>query len=141
MRYLIATIAASLATLVSGTVIAISMQQIIAPYFVGHIRTEEQGLLFPSLIAGYFVIGAVLTYLATRLEAAQTNWISTLITGTIIGLAIFLGDHLVTAGWSLLNAPAMAFSGLLDSLSVAAGFCAARYVLIRANKPPQTMQT
>lgn len=123
MRFTIAGLAGGFATLISGTIIAIIMQPWVAPYFAGHIRKEnEDGLLFPVLIAGYLVIGFVLSYLAPKLGVKNMKQTQIVTLGLAIGLAIFLGDHLVTAGWSRLNAGAMAFSGVLDSLSVMVGF-------------------
>ena len=123
MRFIIAGIVSSFATLISGTIIAILMQPFVAPYFGDIIRKEnEDGLLFPSLIAGYFIIGFCLSYLAPKLGVTSMKLFQILTLGAVMGLAIFLGDHLVTAGWSRLNAGAMFFSGLLDSISVAVGF-------------------
>ena len=51
--------------------------------------------------------------------------------GAALGLAIFLGDHLITAGWSRLSAIPMAISGALDALSIVASFAAVCFVLKR----------
>jgi hypothetical protein len=123
MRYVIAGIAGGFATLLSGTIIAIMMQPLLAPYFGELIRKEnEDGLLFSSLIAGYLVIGLSLSYFAPRLGVINMRLSQIFTLGMVSGLAIFLGDHLVTAGWSRLNPIAMTLSGLSDSLSVAVGF-------------------
>jgi hypothetical protein len=122
MRFIIAGIAGGFATLLSGTMIAIMMQPLMAPYFGELIRKEhEDGLLFPSLIAGYLVIGLSLSYLAPRLGMINMKLSQIFTLGAVMGLAIFLGDHLVTAGWSRLNPIAMTLSGLVDSLSVVVG--------------------
>src|ERR1022692_3793957 len=123
MRTIIAGIVGGFATVISGTVIAIMMQPFVAPIFGELIRKEnEDGLLFPSLIAGYLVIGFCLSYLAPRLGIMNMKTSQIIIMGVVMGLAIFLGDHLVTAGWSRLDAKAMTLSGLSDSLSVVVGF-------------------
>jgi len=122
MRFIIAGIAGGFATLISGTIIAIIMQPWVAPHFGEYIRNKEEGLLFPSLIAGYLVIGFCLSYVLSRLRVEDMKLSQIFSLGAVMGLAIFLGDHLITAGWSRLNAGAMAFSGLLDSLSVVVGF-------------------
>jgi hypothetical protein len=122
MRYTIASLAGALATLISGSIIAIIMQPWMAPHFGEFIRTKEEGLLFPSLIGGYLVIGFCLSYLASNMKIKDIDIVRILIIGAVMGLAIFLGDHLITAGWSRLNAGAMAISGLLDSLSLIVGF-------------------
>lgn len=122
MRFTIAGIAGGFATLISGTIIAIIMQPWVGPHFGEYIRNKEEGLLFPSLIAGYLVIGFCLSYVLSRLRVKDMKLSQIFSLGAVMGLAIFLGDHLITAGWSRLNAGAMAFSGLLDSLSVVVGF-------------------
>ncbi|NOT65638.1 MAG: hypothetical protein HOP06_06400 [Methylotenera sp.] len=123
MRTIIAGFAGGIATLISGTIIAIIMQPFVAPHFEGYIRKEgEDGLFFPALVVGYLVIGFALSYLAPKLGVKNIKHSQILLIGLTLGMAIFLGDHLVTAGWSRLNAGAMAFSGALDSLSVMVGF-------------------
>ena len=125
MRFVIAGLVGGFATLISGTIIAIAMRPWISPLFGELIRKEnEDGLLFPSLIVGYLVIGFCLSYLAPRLGVKNMQQIQIVILGAVMGLAIFLGDHLVTAGWSRLNVGAMIFSGISDTLSVVAGFWA-----------------
>lgn len=131
MKVIGAFFAGTLVCLVTGTVIAIAMQPFVAPLLAPHIRTEDQGLLFPALLSGYVVFGAMLTALAVLTEASGKRWIWVLQTGAVVGLAIFLGDHLITAGWSQLAALPMAASGILDSLSILAGFCAVTFVLKR----------
>ncbi|HKK29178.1 MAG TPA: hypothetical protein VKA18_02140 [Alphaproteobacteria bacterium] len=131
MKLVIAAFAGSIVCLVTGTIIAILMQPYIAPHFGTHIRTEEQGLLFPALLAGYFVIGATLTWVAMLTDASAKSWPWVLQTGAALGLAIFLGDHLITAGWSQLAAIPMTISGTLDALSIVASFCAIALVLKR----------
>lgn len=132
MKFIAAILAGTIACLVTGTMIAIAMQPFIAPHLAPHIRTEEQGLLFPALLSGYFVIGAMLTILAALTEVSSRSWTWVLQTGAVVGLAVFLGDHLITAGWSQLAAVPMAVSGVLDSLSVLFGFCGVAFVLKRS---------
>lgn len=62
-------------------------------------------------------------------DVAHKSWAWVFKTGAVLGLAIFLGDHLITAGWSKLAAIPMAISGTLDALSVVAAFAAVAFVL------------
>ena len=128
MYFIIAGLAGSLATLVAGTVIALLMQPWIAPQFGPYVRTESDGLLFPALLSGYLIIGFSLAFISRQcaLEKKTTRQVMGL--GMVIGLAIFLGDHLITAGWSYLPVGAMAVSGVLDSFAIVAGFMAVYYV-------------
>lgn len=66
MKLLFATVAGTLACFISGTIIAIAMQPWVGPMLAPQIRTEEMGLLFPSLIAGYFVVGLMLAILGVH---------------------------------------------------------------------------
>ena len=118
MRFTLAAFAGTFGALVAGTLIAILMQPWIAPQFGEYVRTEADGLLFPSLIGGYIVIGACLAYLAPKLNLAQSPILEIVITGLVIGIAIFLGDHLITAGWSYMPVGPMVYSGILDSFCI-----------------------
>ena len=114
-------LAAWIAMFVSGSAIAVAMGPWIAPTFGEMIRDpESDGLLWPALLGGYLVISIVLVIFMRSIQPA-TIWKATEL-GLILGLAVFLGDHLVTAGWSKLPAVSMLISGLLDSISV--GFAA-----------------
>ena len=102
---------------VSGSIIAIAMGPWIAPTFGEMIRNpESDGLHWPSLLGGYLVISIVLVWLMQSINS-QSPWQAILL-GLNLGLAVFLGDHLVTAGWSKLPALSMLISGILDSLAV-----------------------
>ena len=131
MKPLFAFAAAWAACLVSGTAIAIGMQPFIAPLLAPHIRTEEMGLHFPALLSGYVVLALGMIALAVLSDAASRGWGWVMQTGAVLGLTVFLGDHLITAGWSQLAAGPMAVSGVLDALSVLAGFVAGVWVLKR----------
>ncbi len=128
MRFTLAGLAGTLGAFIAGTIIAIIMQPWIAPQFGEHIRTEQDGLLFPALIMGYVTIGFVLAYIAPKWSIEKMSISQVAVTGLAIGLAIFLGDHLITAGWSRLPAGPMAISGFLDSFSVVFGLLAVYFV-------------
>jgi len=55
------------------------------------------------------------------MSTGTTGWRHGATIGLALGLAVFLGDHLVTAGWSKLPALPMLISGGLDAFAVMAG--------------------
>ncbi len=118
-RIVFAGLAGFLTSVLAGTVIAMAMGPFLAPRFGAHIRDPQtDGLMMPALLAGYAVVTAGVVWLqhisspATRRNAS--------VQGLILGFVVFVGDHLVTAGWSRLDAPAMLVSGVADALAVAA---------------------
>ncbi len=128
-RSLIAIPVGFLAMFVSATVIAIAMRPLVSPMFGPYIRTDADGLAFGPLIAGYVVITCVLAWLVPRVMTGAAGWRHGAAVGWALGLAVFLGDHMVTAGWSKLPALPMLISGLLDSVAVMAGGAAMGLVL------------
>jgi len=135
MKLVIATLVGTIVCLITGTIIAIAMQPFIGPLLAPHIRTEAEGLLFPSLLSGYFVVGAMLVAIGVLTEVSGKSWLWIFKMGIALGLAIFLGDHLITAGWSRLSAIPMAISSALDALSIVASFAAVSFVLKRGAVP------
>lgn len=131
MKPVLATLVGAFTCLFTGTIIAIAMQPFIGPLLTPHIRTEAEGLLIPSLLTGYFVVEAMLVAIGVLTEASEKSWLWIFKMGAALGLAIFLGDHLITAGWSRLSAIPMAISGALDALSIVASFAAVCFVLKR----------
>lgn len=101
--------------------IAVAMRPWIGPMLAPYVRSDSEGLAFVPLISGYIVIAAVVGWLSPRVESGQRGWRHGAFVGLSVGVPVFLGDHLVTAGWSKLPALPMVLSGLMDSLSVGAG--------------------
>lgn len=120
-RWVLAIPAGFLAMFVAATVIAIVMRPNVSPMFGPFIRTDVDGLAFVPLVAGYAVITCVLAFLTPRVSTGLTGWRHGAAVGLSLGIAVFLGDHLVTAGWSKLPALPMLISGALDSLAVVMG--------------------
>jgi len=119
--------AAFLTVNVTGALIAMAMGPVVGPSFGALLRDPARdGLNLPALTGGYLVISIVLGLLCTRLGVSSVREGATL--GLTLGLATFLGDHLVTSGWSTMPVGAMALSGLLDPLSVAAAGAALAFV-------------
>jgi hypothetical protein len=119
LRRAVALVAAFVTMNVAGAAIATAMSPLVRQAFGSLLRDPaREGLNLPALLGGYLVMTAVLAFLHRRLRVTSVQSGASL--GLVLGLACFLGDHLVTAGWSTMPATAMAASGLLDSLSVAA---------------------
>jgi len=83
-----------------------------------HIRSMEEGLNFPALTLGYLVITVGLIFILLNFKSGKTWFKKSLVVGSVFGLSVCLGDHLVTAGWSKLHMGAMAFSGVIDTIPV-----------------------
>lgn len=108
-------------TFVVATIAAISMQPFVSPMFGRYVRTEAAGLAFAPLLTGYMVITLALVWLTPRIRTDESGWRHGAIVGAVLGAAVFLGDHLVTAGWSSLPALPMLISGLVDISAVVCG--------------------
>ena len=118
-RTFLAGSAGFLTCLVVGTVIAMAMGPFVAPRFGVHIRDPQtDGLLMPALLTGYAVIAAGVVWLQ-RVTAPASRGVA-LRQGMVLGWIVFVGDHMITAGWSQLDAPAMLASGFADAFAVAA---------------------
>ncbi|MGH1347748.1 MAG: hypothetical protein ACRBN8_39705 [Nannocystales bacterium] len=127
-RVLLAVLAGFVACLVVGTLVAMAMGPFIAPRFGAHIRDPNtDGLLMPALLAGYAVVAAGLVWL--QRIAPPAGVAIAVRRGLVLGLVVFVGDHLVTAGWSRLDALAMLVSGVADALAVAFAAWACHTVL------------
>ncbi len=110
-------IAAWLSAVVSGSLVAAAFGPFLAPRFGELIRDPQaDGLLFPALLAGYGVIAAALVSLYQSMPLQ--DWAGVLRLAGTLGIAVFVGDHLVTAGWSHLELWAMLLSGGADVLAV-----------------------
>lgn len=110
-----------LAMFVVATIIAIAMRPVVSPMFGMYVRTDAEGLAFAPLLAGYLVVTLALGWLVPRVQTGSAGWRHGGTVGTALGTAVFLGDHLITAGWSKLPALPMLLSGVIDVLAVASG--------------------
>jgi len=109
-------------TNVVATTLAVAiLQPLVSPMFGLYIRTDADGLAFAPLLVGYLVITTALVWLMPRVKSGRSGWLHGAVIGLVLGAAVFLGDHLVTAGWSKLPALPMLLSGLVDALAVMAG--------------------
>jgi hypothetical protein len=120
-RTLFSILGGFLAMFVTATAIAIGMRPFAAPMFGPFIRTDADGLAFAPLVAGYLIVTCILTWLVAHTTTSTKGWRHGAMVGFALGLAVFLGDHLVTAGWSKLPALPMLISGGLDTFAVMAG--------------------
>lgn len=107
---------------VGALVAAVVLQPLLNPMFVNTVRTEEQGLAFPSLLGGYFLL-TLLMVIGYRYFSLRGGWLKKGVAwGLLIGSATFLSGHMIVAGWSILPSLPMLISGILDILApVAAG--------------------
>ena len=132
MRVISSIAAGYLATFVVATIAAISMRPFVSPMFGQFVRADADGLAFGPLLAGYMVITLALVWLIPRIRTGASGWRHGAIVGAVLGGAVFLGDHLVTAGWSRLPALPMLISGIVDVLAVVFGGVAVGLLQARA---------
>ncbi len=108
-------------TSAAGAAVAVAYGPFLTTAFGEHIRTPDEGLAVPALVSGYAVIALVMAWLTPRLVTGHTGWRHGAIVGAAVGMTSFLGDHLVTAGWSRIATTPMLVSGIVDVLSGIAG--------------------
>lgn len=121
-------------TSAAGAAVALAYGPFLRSSFGDHIRTTQEGLAVPALTSGYAVVAVVMAWLTPRVATGRTGWRHGAVVGTAIGLTTFLGDHLVTAGWSRIATAPMLASGVVDVLSGIAGGIAIALVQQRAAK-------
>jgi len=133
LRRALGTLAAFLAMNVVGALTAMVIAPLVAPQFGGLMRNPARDeLQVPALLSGYAVVAIALALLLGGVEAKPPGRSARL--GLTLGLAVFLGGHLITAGWSVMPVAAMALSGVVDSLAVAFGAAAFSWVLLVRTK-------
>lgn len=109
-------------TNIVATALAVGiLQPFVSPMFGSYIRTDADGLAFAPLLAGYLVITVALVWLMPRVKSGISGWAHGAVVGLVLGTAVFLGDHLVTAGWSKIPALPMLISGVVDVFAVMVG--------------------
>lgn len=120
-RMIISLAAGYVVTFVVATISAIAMRSLISPLFGAYIRTDADGLAFLPMVTGYLAVAAALVWIVSRVKTSATGWLHGAMVGAVLGSAVFLGDHLITAGWSKLPALPMLISGVIDIVAVIAG--------------------
>lgn len=122
LKWFLPLITGYVVTNIIATTLAIGiLQPFVSGMFGSFIRTDADGLAFVPLLAGYLVITVVLVWLVPRVKSGCSGWLHGAVVGLALGAAVFLGDHLVTAGWSKIPELPMFLSGLIDSLAVMTG--------------------
>lgn len=122
MKWVLSLGAGYVVTNIAATTLAVViLQPMISPMFGSYIRTDADGLAFAPLLVGYLVITIILAWLMPRVKSGRSGWLHGAVVGLVLGTAVFLGDHLVTAGWSRLPAVPMLLSGIVDALAVMTG--------------------
>lgn len=80
-----------------------------------------EGLEFPSLTGGYFVLSLLMIF-GYQFFKFSTNWKTNgIVFGILCGGLTFLSDHMITAGWSILPPTPMFISGIIDILVTITG--------------------
>lgn len=120
VRTAVAVIVSAVTMTVVGGIIAMAMSPVVVPLFGAFVRDpNKEGLNAPTLVGGYFVIALMLAMLHRQLVLPSRR--SSAVFGLMLGFAVFLGDHLVTAGWSSIPALPMLISGVVDPVALALG--------------------
>lgn len=102
---------------VATLVAAVILRPLLGQFWENTIRTDAQGLAFPSLLSGYFLL-TLLMVIGYRYFSMQGPWLKKGVAwGLLIGGAAFLSGHLITAGWSVIPSFPMLISGILDMLA------------------------
>ena len=114
--------------IVATLVAAIILRPLLGQFWENTIRTDAQGLAFPSLLSGYFVL-TLLMVVGYKYFSMQGSWLKKgVVWGLLIGGATFLSGHLITAGWSIIPSLPMFISGILDMLAPVATGVVISYV-------------
>lgn len=100
-------------TLIATTV----LNPLLNPMFNGTVRTEEQGLVFPSLLGGYFLLTLFMVLGFPYFHLNRGWFVKGTVWGLLVGGATFISGHLVVAGWSIIPWLPMMLSGVLDTLA------------------------
>ena len=75
-----------------------------------------ESIEFPSLTGGYFILSLLMVF-GYRYFKFSEHWkINGIVFGVLCGGMTFLSDHMITAGWSILQPVPMAISGMIDIL-------------------------
>lgn len=119
-RYLLAIPVGFFVMFVAASSIAVAMRPLVSPMFGSLVRSDAAGLALGPLLGGYFVVTCALAWLIPRVKCVSVTYRHGAEVGLVVGLAVFLGDHLVTTGWSTLPTKPMLISGCFDSLAVLA---------------------
>lgn len=120
-KNIIATLLGFVATFIANTVLAMT---IIGPFLnakIGISRDpEKDGLNFPAILIGYLLLTVVLVWLVPIVKGK--TWLQKgLLAGAMIGLAVNVAGHLITAGWSIADGTSMLIAGIIDSFATIIG--------------------
>lgn len=101
----------------SAAIISISSNIFLEPMFGAHIRSSRD-VLFVPLVAGYFIVALCLYISLSNFSSGTKKVQKGFIFGAVFGAAVFLGGHIIIAGWSVIAFKPLLISGLLDILPV-----------------------
>jgi len=104
------------------------LNPLLNPMFSGTVRTEQEGIHFPSLLSGYFLL-TLLMVISYKNVKAKSNWLKKgFLFGLLTGGIVFVSGHMIVAGWSIIPALPMLISGILDTFSTIATGLAIAYI-------------
>lgn len=76
------------------------LNPLLNPMFNGVVRTQEEGLEMPSLLAGYFLLTSLMV-IGFKYFSLEAKWLKKgIIWGLLIGGNTFMAGHLIVAGWA-----------------------------------------
>jgi hypothetical protein len=93
-------------------------------------RTMEQGLNFPALLSGYFLV-AVFMYWLNCINKKNTYLRTGVENGLATALAFNVAGYLVVAGWSIASAPHMLLASIVDSFATVFGSVVIAYLIYK----------
>lgn len=123
-KNIIATVLGFFVTLFANTLLAMFVLQNFSEELLIS-RTLGQGLNFPALLSGYFLVGVFMVWLmniAYKSKDPQETWLQvTIKTGVCTALVFNVASYLVVSGWSIASAPHMLLAALIDSIATILG--------------------
>ncbi|MDX2173859.1 MAG: hypothetical protein SFY56_12120 [Bacteroidota bacterium] len=133
-KQIIATVVGFIATFMANTLLAITIIGPLLNAKIGISRNpEKDGLNMPSMFTGYLLLTIFLVWLILQLK--DKTWIQKgLLAGSMTGLAVNIGGHLITSGWSIANATPMLFAGIIDSFATIIGALVIAFILKEKNE-------
>lgn len=126
VRLAVGATASWIVAVVAGALVALAMGPSIASAFGASIRDPGDLNVLPLLL-GYGVITLQLALLWWVIRPERLAMSAAL--GFVLGLAVFLGGHMVITGWAVMPFKEMAISGALDAFAVAAGAMAMHMIV------------
>lgn len=122
-KLILSTIFGFLGTFVVASLIAIFILQNLVNESLGVVRTMEEGLNFPAILIGYFLLALGMSVLYPKIkDSLGGKWyLNGFVFGYLVGVTVFIAGHLIVAGWSVIPATPLVIAGFFDSFAPAFG--------------------